>query len=192
MRGRGERNDVNERRSPIARADVFYFGSLVTILPGVLWESSESAEWVIILTLVALVVLPALAGTAAALVLAEKQVRAWPFVWAIVGAIMGAVLAFLSLFAVYDMALLTAGAVSAIAFVPSLVVAIRRDTRPAARAARVAAPIVMIAACLLLPELLDLSNGLQVYGLWSIGALPLAGAAILAPVSLRTAPPIED
>lgn len=176
----------------ISRADVFYFGSLATVLPGVIWRPRGEPAWATAAILLALALLPSLAGPVAALALSGRPRRPWVLVWAIVGAAAGAFIAFLSLFVVYDMLLLASGAVAGIAFLPSLLRVIVRDRRPWARALRIAAPLTMVIACVALPPILGLENPLQVYGLWSVSALPLVGASLLAPIGrsgpTRTSP----
>ncbi len=179
---------MNERR--IVRADIFFCGGLVAAMMGCLMQAGFVGDAQLVWLVVVVFTAP-MAGTLAALMIAGRPIAIAPFLWAFVGAVGAAFAGLTTVFVVYDLVLIAFAPIATVVFFVLLVRALLQDRRLWTRVMRlslVPATVVILAV----PFAAPVPSIPQPVGVWLAATWSLAGAALLAPVPWRLAPPLPD
>ncbi len=170
----------------IARVDIFFCGGFVAAVLGSVLQVGFSDLSQLVWLGIVLLVTPML-GTLAALWIAGRPITPAPFLWGLVGAVGATFVGLASFFVVYDLLLIVFAPVAMFAFLVALAVVVWHDRRVWTRVLRLAL-VAVTAAILIVPWALSQSQVMQPVGAWILAILPVAGAALLAPVPWRFEP----
>lgn len=180
---------MGERR--IVRADIFFCGALAAAIIGSVSRVGVSGTAQITWLAVVLIAAP-MSGTMAAILISGRLVTPVPFLWTLVGGVGATFIGLSSFFILYDMLLMVFAAIATAVFLGLIARAVRNDDRSWARALRLL--VVSATAALVVAPWLTLGDGpaTQAAAAVLLATWPLAGAALLAPVTWRLEPMLPD